>query len=300
MSRGSRPFMKVLHNNLRGYAFVGLAIIGILVFKLGPMLASLRLSFFKYDILTPATWIGIRNFSKILQDELFWKSLVNTVYYVGISIPLRLIIALLLAMLLNQKVKGMALFRTFFYLPTVTAVIAVAMLWMWAFEPAFGIINNSLKLFGVEGPAWLGDPDWAMPAIMVVACWQVGPQMLIFLAGLQSIPSQLYEVAELDGAQWRHKFLHVTLPLLSPIVFFNMVVGIIQSFQVFAKVYIMTGGGPVNSTLVYVMYLYTRAFNYLEMGYGSALAWILFLIIFSLTLIQFRASKWVYYAGGAK
>ena len=145
MSRGSRRFMKVLHSNLRGYAFVGLAVIGILVFKLGPMLASLRLSFFKYDILTPATWIGIRNFSKIIQDELFWKSLVNTVYYVGVSIPLRLFLALSLAMLLNQKVKGMALFRTFFYLPTVTAVIAVAMLWMWAFEPAFGIINNIFK-----------------------------------------------------------------------------------------------------------------------------------------------------------
>jgi multiple sugar transport system permease protein len=235
-----------------------------------------------------------------LRDELFWKSLFNTLYYVGVSIPLRLIIALFLAMLLNQKVKGMALFRTFFYLPTVTAVVAVAMLWMWAFEPAFGIINNALKIFGIQGPAWLGDPNWALPAIMVVACWQVGPQMLIFLAGLQSIPSQLYEVAELDGAKWRHKFMHVTIPLLSPIIFFNMVVGIIQSFQVFAKVYIMTQGGPVYSTLVYVMYLYTRAFSYLEMGYGSALAWILFMIIFILTMIQFRASRWVYYQGGAQ
>ncbi len=279
---------------------MSLAVIGILVFKLGPMLASLRLSFTKYDILTPETWVGVKNFVEIVRDELFWKSLINTAYYVGVSIPLRLVIALFLAMLLNQKVRGMAVFRTLFYLPTVTAVVAVAMLWMWAFEPAFGIINAVLKVIGIRGPAWLGDPNWALPAIMVVACWQVGPQMLIFLAGLQSIPSQLYEVSELDGAKWRHKFLHVTLPLLSPIIFFNMVVGIIQSFQVFAKVYIMTQGGPVNSTLVYVMYLYTRAFSYLEMGYGSALAWILFMIIFTLTMIQFRASKWVYYQGGAQ
>ena len=233
-------------------------------------------------------------------DEVFWKSLVNTAYYVGVSVPLRLVIALFLAILLNQKVKGMSVFRTLFYLPTVTAMIAVATLWQWAFEPAFGIINAALKVFGIAGPAWLGDPAWAMPSIIIVACWQVGQQMLIFLAGLQSIPVQLYEVCDLDGAPWWRKFFGVTLPLLSPIVFFNMVVGIIQSFQVFAKIYIMTGGGPINSTLVYVMYLYTRAFTYLEMGYGSALAWILLLIVMGLTLVQMAASKWVYYEGGSR
>jgi multiple sugar transport system permease protein len=219
---------------------------------------------------------------------------------VGVSVPLRLVIALLLAVLLNQKVKAMSVFRTLFYLPTVTAMIAVATLWQWAFEPAFGIINNALKAFGIKGPAWLGDPAWAMPAIIIVACWQVGQQMLIFLAGLQSIPVQLYEVAELDGAPWWRRFFGVTLPLLSPIVFFNMVVGIIQSFQVFAKIYIMTGGGPVNSTEVYVMYLYTRAFTYLEMGYGSALAWLLLVIIMGFTLIQIASSRWVYYEGGQR
>ena len=290
-----------LKYHLTGYAFISLALIGVLAFRLWPMLESLRLSFHKYDILTEPTWLGLRNYVRIFtEDELFRKSLANTAYYVGVSIPLRLVIALLLAMLLNQKVKGMQIYRTLFYLPTVTAIVAVAMLWMWAFEPALGIVNNSLKLLGITGPAWLGDPRWAMISIIIVACWQVGPQMLIFLAGLQSIPTQLYEVANLDGASWWQRVSRVTLPLLSPIIFFNMVVGIIQSFQVFAKVYIMTGGGPVNSTLVYVMYLYTRAFNYLEMGYGSAMAWILFLIILGLTLIQFLASKWVYYEGGQR
>ena len=296
-----RRVSRILRDNLRGYAFIGLALIGILAFRLGPMLQSLYYSFTKYDILTPPRWIGLRNYVRILtEDQLFWKSLVNTAYYVGVSVPLRLVFALLLAVLLNQKVRGMSVFRTLFYLPTVTALIAVATLWMWAFEPVFGIVNNALKVFGIPGPAWLGDPSWAMAAIIVVACWQVGQQMLIFLAGLQSIPTQLYEVAELDGTPWWRRFFGVTLPLLSPIVFFNMVVGIIQSFQMFAKIYVMTGGGPVNSTLVYVMYLYTRAFNYLEMGYGSAMAWILLFIILGLTLVQIRASKWVYYEGGQR
>ena len=297
----SRRASRVLRDNLRGYAFIGLALFGMLAFRLGPMLQSLYYSFTRYDVLTPPRWVGLENFARILGgDELFWKSLVNTAYYVGVSVPLRLLIALFLAILLNQKVKGMSVFRTLFYLPTVTAMIAVATLWQWAFEPAFGIINAALGTFGIKGPAWLGDPAWAMPSIIIVACWQVGQQMLIFLAGLQSIPVQLYEVCDLDGAPWWRKFFGVTLPLLSPIVFFNMVVGIIQSFQVFAKIYIMTMGGPVNSTLVYVMYLYTRAFTYLEMGYGSALAWLLLIIIMGLTLVQMAASKWVYYEGGPR
>jgi multiple sugar transport system permease protein len=297
----SRQVARVLRDNLRGYAFVGLALFGMLAFRLAPMIQSLYYSFTRYDVLTPPRWVGVENYARIFAtDELFWKSLVNTAYYVGVSVPLRLVIALFLAILLNQKVRGMSVFRTLFYLPTVTAMIAVATLWQWAFEPAFGIINNALKVFGIKGPAWLGDPAWAMPAIIIVACWQVGQQMLIFLAGLQSVPVQLYEVAELDGTPWWRRFLGVTLPLLSPIVFFNMVVGVIQSFQVFAKIYIMTGGGPVNSTEVYVMYLYRRAFTYLEMGYGSALAWILLVIILGLTLVQMAASRWVYYEGGSR
>ena len=297
----SRRASRLLRDNLRGYAFVGLALFGILAFRLGPMLQSLYYSFTRYDVLTPARWVGFENYVRIFgTDEVFWKSLVNTAYYVGVSVPLRLVIALFLAILLNQKVKGMSVFRTLFYLPTVTAMIAVATLWQWAFEPAFGIINASLKVFGIAGPAWLGDPTWAMPSIIIVACWQVGQQMLIFLAGLQSIPVQLYEVCDLDGAPWSRKFFGVTLPLLSPIVFFEHGRRHHPVDQVFAKIYIMTGGGPINSTLVYVMYLYTRAFTYLEMGYGSALAWILLLIVMGLTLVQMAASKWVYYEGGSR
>lgn len=300
MSPLSPKFRRTLVRNLQGYAFVSLAVVGMIAFELGPMVQSFWLSFTEYDILTKPQFVGLRNYSQIIRDELFWVSLRNTAYYVGVSIPLRLAIALWLAMLLNQKVRGIGVFRTLFYLPTVTAGVAVALLWQWVFEPTFGLVNYVLRFFGINGPAWLGDPSWAMPAIIIVACWQVGPQMLIFLAGLQSVPVQLYEAAELDGASPWQKFVNVTLPLISPIVFFNLVVGIIQSFQVFDKVYIMTGGGPMQATLVYVMYLYQRAFSYLEMGYGSALAWILFMIIFILTLIQFRASKWVYYEGSPR
>lgn len=284
-----------------GYSFIGLALIGVIVFRLVPMLQSLYYSFTQYDILTPPKWIGFTNYIKILfEDDLFRKSLGITAYYVGFSIPVRLVLALMLAMLLNQKIRGIGIFRTIFYLPTVTAMVAIAILWSWAFEPTFGIVNHLLKFIGIKGPAWLGDPNWALPAIAIVACWQVGAQMVIFLAGLQSISSQMYEAAEIDGAGSIAKFFHITIPLLSPVIFFNMVIGIIQSFQVFGKVYVMTGGGPVKATYVYVLYLYTKAFTHLEMGYGSALAWILFIIILFFTLIQFRLSKWVYYEGGQR
>jgi multiple sugar transport system permease protein len=286
---------KNTRQNLIGFAFIFLAMLGIVVFRLGPVAVSFWLSFTDYDVVSKANFVGLANYKDMVADPLFWKSLWNTVYYAGLSLPLRLMLALFFAMLLNQKLRGMAFFRTVFYLPSVTAGVAIALLWTWVFEPTFGVMNHVLSWLGIRGPAWLGSPEWAMPAVIIVSIWQMGQQMLIFLAGLQTIPRQLYEVAELDGANVWHKFKSVTIPLLSPIIFFNLIVGWIQAFQVFEKIYIMTGGGPVNSTMVIVMYLYKKAFTFLEMGYGSAVAWALFIIILCLTLLQFKTSKWVYY-----
>jgi multiple sugar transport system permease protein len=290
---------KKLRINLVGYGFVLLSVLGIFFFNLGPMLSSFYLAFCEYDIITPPKFIGLANFYNIItNDEIFWKALINTIYYVGVSVPLRLILAFLIAILLNQKIRGMGLYRTIFYLPTITSGVAMALIWTWVLDPSFGIINTVLRFFGIQGPGWLGDPKWAMPGIILVALWQVGTQVIIFLSGLQNVPVQFYEAAEIDGAGSFRKHISITIPLISPIFFFNLVIGIIQSFQVFDKVYIMTRGGPANATIVYVMYLYERAFTWLKMGYGSALAWILFFIIMLLTLLQFKFSKWVYYEGG--
>lgn len=286
-----------LKRNLEGYTFVSLALVGILVFRLGPMLYSLWLAFCDYNILRQPEFIGLGNFKEAFSQEIFWRSVYITFYYVLGSLPLTLTAALGAAVLLNQKLRGMHFFRTLFYVPSVTAGVAVSILWMWVFEPQYGLLNQVLAMVGIKGPAWLGDPAWAMPALIFMTVWQMGTPMLIFLAGLQNIPTELYEVAILDGASAWRKFKSITLPLLSPSIFLNIVMGVINSFQVFEKVYIMTGGGPVNSTLVYVMYLYRNAFQFLRMGYGAALAWLLFVVIFSFTLLQFRYSSWVYYQG---
>jgi len=261
------------------------------------MLYSLWLAFCDYNILRQPEFIGLGNFKEAFSQEIFWRSVYITFYYVLGSLPLTLTAALGAAVLLNQKLRGMHFFRTLFYVPSVTAGVAVSILWMWVFEPQYGLLNQVLAMVGIKGPAWLGDPAWAMPALVFMTVWQMGTPMLIFLAGLQNIPTELYEVAILDGASAWRKFKSITLPLLSPSIFLNIVMGVINSFQVFEKVYIMTGGGPVNSTLVYVMYLYRNAFQFLRMGYGAALAWLLFVVIFSFTLLQFRYSSWVYYQG---
>lgn len=293
-----RRLSKSLKVTFVGYGFIFLSLIGILFFNLIPMGTSLYLSLTKYDIITPPVFKGFGNFLTAFKDPIFRRALFNTVYYVGVSVPLRLILAFLVALLLNQKVRGMGVYRTIFYLPSVTSGVAMALIWVWILDPSFGIINSVLSFFGINGPAWLGDTRWAMPAIILVALWQIGTQTIIFLSGLQNLPPQFYEAAEIDGANLFKKHLYITVPLISPIFFFNLVVGIIQSFQMFDKVFIMTRGGPANATIVYVMYLYEKAFTWLDMGYGAALAWILFAIIMLLTLLQFKFSRWVYYEGG--
>ncbi len=289
---------KWLKRNIEGYLFILPWLLGVIFLAIGPMCASLGLSFTKYEILTPPRYIGLANYQRIWNDELFWVSLWNTVYYVGLGVPLRLLLALFLAMLLNQQLRGMAFFRTVFYLPSVTAGVAVSLLWSWIFEPEFGVLNALLAKVGISGPSWLGSTTWAMPALIIMSVWNVGRPMLIFLAGLQSVPSYLYEVVELDGGGAWQKFRTVTLPMMTPIIFFNLIMTIIQSFQVFTNAYIMTGGGPANATLVYILYLYNNAFQWLHMGYASALAWVLFAIVFILTLVQVKLSdRWVYYEG---
>ncbi|MBC7320932.1 sugar ABC transporter permease [bacterium] len=261
------------------------------------MIASLFLSFCRYDVLTTLEWIGLRNYKEIFNSDLFWKALYNTLYWVVIGVPLRQLMALILALLNNQQIRGKPLFRTIFYIPSVVSGVALAMLWVWLFEPSVGLINTLLRFLGVNNPPlWLGSEEWSKPALIIMSLWGVGQGMVIYLAGLQDIPQQLYEAAEIDGAGIWHKFWKITIPLLTPSIFFNFIMGVIGSFQVFTQAYVMTRGGPLYSTYFYVLYIYDEGFQYMHMGYASALAWILFLIILFFTLLQLKSSgRWVVY-----
>ncbi|NMB11476.1 MAG: sugar ABC transporter permease [Firmicutes bacterium] len=281
------------------YLFISPWIIGFLLFLGGPIVASAVLSFTDWNLLNPPSWVGVDNYLTIFtDDDMFWQSLKVTAIYTGASVPLGLMLSLLLALLLNTEVRGVRLFRTIYYLPSVMSGVAVALLWSWLFNPDFGLVNHLLGLFGIPGPTWLASETWALPAMIIMSLWGAGQSMLIFLAGLQGIPQQLYEAAEIDGASGWSRFVHVTLPMLSPVILFNLIMGIIGSFQVFTQGYIMTNGGPNNATLFYVLNLYNQAFRNLRMGYASALAWILFFIILGLTLLVIRESRErVYYEG---
>ena len=275
-------------------------LIGFIVFSAGPIIASMGISLTEYSILQPPTFIGLENYKQLFIDELFYKAVFNTIYYVGVSVPLGMTLAFLMAIALNQKLSGQTWFRTIFYLPSVVSGIAVALLWGWLLNPDFGLINYLLSLVGIQGPQWLYSTTWAMPSIILMSLWGVGGSMVVFLAGLQGIPEHLYEAAELDGAGEWGKFWNVTVPMISPVIFFNMIVTIIFAFQIFDQVYIMTSGkgGPANATLVYVLYLYRQGFEYFKMGYASALALILFVIVLGITVFQFSvARRWVYYEG---
>ncbi len=268
------------------------------------MLASFYMSFTSWTMLSPPKWVGLENYTTLATgDPLFYTSIYNTVYYVIFSVPLGMVVSLLLALLLNQKVKGISILRTVFYLPSVTNLVAISVLWVWIFNPEFGLLNSVLRTISIEGPYWLQSETWSKPSLILMSLWSVGGGMIIYLAALQGIPQQLYEAAELDGANIWHKLKSITIPMLTPAIFFNLIMSIIGSFQVFTQAYVMTQGkspgtegGPANSTLFYVLYLYKKAFQQFKMGYASAMAWVLFLVILVLTLIQFKLSKrWVYY-----
>ena len=294
---------------LIAYLFVSPWVIGFLAFTIGPMIASLYLSFCEADMLSPSKFVGLANYRQLFSfDEvqsLFWKTLYNMSYYVFISVPLGIVVGFAIALLLNQDIKGRAIYRTAYYLPAVIPGVAVALLWIVIFNYEFGVLNFLLSLVGIQGPPWLYSELWAKPALIIMSLWGAGGGMLIFLAGLQGIPTELHEAAKIDGAGAWQRFWKVTIPMMSPALFFVLITSIIGSFQVFTNAYIMTGGGPNNSTLMYVLHLFYLAFQQFRMGYASALAWVYFIIIMAFTALIFKTSAaWVYYEseilGGGK
>lgn len=286
-------------NQLIGLAFISPWIIGLLLLTLYPVVATMYYSFCDYDILSKPVWIGTLNYQDMFTDSVFWKSLYNTLYYAAFAIPLGLIISVMVAVMLNQPIKGRPIYRTIYFLPSMVPVVAVAMIWLWIFNGRFGLLNYGLSLIGLEGPNWLADENWTKPALIIMSFWGIGGSMVICLAALQDVPRQLYESADIDGANAWHRLCHITLPMISPVLYFNLIMGIIGSLQVFAQPYIMMGGGgPNRSALFYAVYLYENAFNYNQMGYACAMAWVLFLIILFLTWVATKATrKRIYYAG---
>ncbi len=276
-------------------------LIGFVAFLAYPMLRSLYLSFTSYDLLSAPEWIGLRNYQRIFADAEFWQSLKVTFLYAMGSVPGGTIIALALAMVLSQNLRGVNIWRTIFFIPSILSSIAVAILWLYIFRPDGGLLNVILGWFGVEGPDWLLSEQWALPALIIMSWWSVGGQIVIYLAGIKGIPDVLYEAAEIDGANVWAKFRFVTLPMLSPTIFFNVVLAIIGALQVFDVGWVLTRGGPNDATLFYMINLYERAFEFVQMGYASALAWILFVIIMVITLLVIRSSAaWVYYESEAR
>jgi multiple sugar transport system permease protein len=288
-----------------GLGFTGLWIVGLAAFTAYPVAASLYYSFCDYSILKTAVWCGLDNYHELFRDELFWKSLGNTLFFAGLSVPLGTVVSLSLALLLDCDVRGRSFFRVVFYLPSIVPMVAASMLWLWIFNGQYGLLNAALApvlaWFGAHPPSWLTDPAWAKPALVVMSLWGMGNAMVIYLAGLQNVPRQLYEAAAIDGAGAWRRFWHVTLPMISPVVYFNVVIGLIGALQVFTQPYIIsdaangaTGthdGSPERSLLFYTIYLFTTAFHDLRMGYASAMAYVLFVIIATLTWIATRVSR---------
>ncbi len=283
------------------YLFILPWIIGFLLFDAGAIIASFGISFTNWSALSAPSYVGTLNYSRLIADSVFYKAMGNSLYYGLGSVGLGTIVSFLLALLLNQNVWGMSLFRTIFYLPSVVSGIAVAILWIMILHQDFGLINSFLAWFGIKGPGWLVQPQWAMPSLILMSLWSAGGSMVIYLAGLQSVPTHLYEAAEIDGADTFQKFWTVTVPMMSPVILYNLIVGFIASIQGFVTVYVMTNGGPANATLVYGLYIYRTAFINFQMGYASALAWVLLVVIILITVVQFIVARyWVYYEGDLK
>ncbi len=288
-----------LRENLTGYLFISPWLIGFLIFTLYPFCRSFYLSLTRYTIISEPKFIGLANYKMMLfDDELFWKSLWVTVRYALVSVPLVLVVGVGLALLLNINVKGMTIFPTIFYLPSIVPVVATTSIFMWILNPQVGLVNRVLALFGVVGPAWLTDPKWTPWTLIFMAIWGAGGSMVIYLAGLKDIPIYLYEAATLDGASAIQKTRVITLPMLTPVIFFNLVMGVINTFQYFTQAFMISkgSGGPEDSTLFYALYMFQRSWKYLDMGYGSAMAWALFVIVVVCTTVIFRSQRrWVHY-----
>lgn len=294
-----------LREHIEGYLFISPWILGMVLFALGPILASFGLAFTRWNLFTEPEYVGWANFQKLAHDPLFYKSVFNTIYYTIFAVPLGLVLALGLAMLVNHRLRGVNFFRTAFFLPNVVAGIAMLLLWKWLFDPNFGLINLFLdwtglmavfEWIGIGRPQWISSRAGAMPGLVFMSIWGLGGSMMIFLAGLQNIPRELIEAAELDGAGPWKRFRYVTVPLLTPTIFFLTMVGVIASLQVFNQAYVMTQGGPAHATLFYVLYLFQTAFERFQMGYACAMALVLFIITLIVSLIQLAmGKKWVHY-----
>jgi multiple sugar transport system permease protein len=286
-----------MRREVEGYLFIAPWLVGFFAFLALPMVGSLGLAFTRYDVFTAPRWTGLANVRELLTDDLIRTALVNTLAFTAIAVPGQLIFALVLALALSLKVRGIGVYRTIFYMPTITPAVAGAFLWLWLFDNNYGLVNYALYSIGVRNPpGWFVDPVQVKPTIALISLWYVGNQMVIFLAALQGVPQTLYEAAEIDGATAWQRFRSVTLPMISPAAFFNLIITVIASFQVFTIAFLATGGGPANASLFYVLYLYGKGFQSFEMGYASLLAWVLFAIVLALTAIQFVvARRWVYY-----
>jgi multiple sugar transport system permease protein len=281
------------------YAYLCLLpwMVGLLVFTAYPIIASLYYSFTEYPLLEGATWIGLQNYQQLFfEDDLFWKSLRVTAIYTLVNVPAGVVVGYLIALLLNQSVRGVSVWRTIYFLPSIVPTIAAAFLWSWMFNPDFGLINGVLlTVFGIHGPAWFASEDWVLPAFTVMALWAAGGGLVLYLASLQQVPTTLYEAAKVDGANTWQRLLNVTLPMTSPVILFTFITGMISTFQIFAAGFILTQGGPNNASLFYVLYLYQNGWQYFKMGYASALAWVLVLIVLALTALMIWASRQLVY-----
>jgi multiple sugar transport system permease protein len=280
------------------YCFILPWIAGFILFDAGPIVASFVISLTDWTMLRDPHWIGLTNYDRMVNDATFFKAIRNSIYFGAGSVSLGIVTAFLLALLLNQPVRGISLFRTIFYLPALVSGIAIAILWTNLLHPDYGLINALLAKIGIDGPGWLKSADWAMPGMIMMSVWSVGGSVIIFLAGLQGVPAHLYEAAALDGAGPWSKFRNVTVPMMSPVIFYNIIVGFIVSLQSFVLFLIMTDGRPANATLVLGLYIFRYAFKFLDLGYASAMAWVLLVVIMIITLVQFMMAKyWVHYEG---
>jgi multiple sugar transport system permease protein len=276
--------------------------IGLLAFTLYPMVASFIYSFSIYHSKAPLEWVGLQNYADLMKDKLFWQSLTNTLYMVAIGVPLTLLASFFCAVLLNLKVKGQSLYRVVYFLPSIVPTVASTILWLWILNPQTGILNTLLGYIGIDGPNWMSNPAWSKPGLILLGMWGMGGTIIIYLSGLQDVPVSLLEAAELDGASWWQRLLNITVPMVSPITLFNLITGVISQFQYFAQAYVFRGshglGYPLNSTLFYSVYLYQNGFLFSKMGYASAMAWVLFIIILICTLLLLKVSdRFTYYAG---
>lgn len=303
-ARVARPFrLGVLgwYEARWGLFFICPWILGFLLFQFGPMLASVYFSFTDYNVLRPARWIGLDNYQyMVTTDPRFWKAIQVTVYYVVLRVPPTIVGALICAIILNQSIRGRVVYRTLFFIPSITPGVAAILVWTWVLNPHYGLLNYMLDQVGIEGPSWLGDPDWAVPSLVMLGVWGSigGTSAIIFLSALQDIPESLVDAARVDGATWLREQLHITIPLLTPAIFFVLVLTIIGTFQAFTAAFVSTNGGPAYATYFLVLHLYERAFQSFQMGYASALAWVLvaFLLVFTYLQIQ-GSNRWVHYGG---